>query len=61
MVVNYYAVSLSFKFYEDPCTNARARVINTHVHVLSQVRAFMTRARAFVHEMKFEKFEKLTR
>ena len=27
-VVNYYLGSLSFKFYEDPCTNARARVIN---------------------------------
>ena len=28
MVVNYYVVSLSFKFHEDPCTIACARVIN---------------------------------
>ena len=28
MVVNYYLVSLSFKCYEDPCTNACAWVIN---------------------------------
>ena len=35
VVVNYYLVSLSFKFYEDPCTNALARVVNVHVHVLS--------------------------
>ena len=27
-VVNYYLVSLSFKFYEDPCINARAIVVN---------------------------------
>ena len=26
--VNYYHVSLSFKFHEDPCTNAYARVAN---------------------------------
>ena len=28
VVVNYYLVSLSFKFHEDPCTIACARVIN---------------------------------
>ena len=28
MVVNYYLVNLSFKFHEDPCINARARVVN---------------------------------
>ena len=47
--VNYYLVTLNFKFHEDPCTNARAPVINARVHVLSRVRAFTTRARAFMH------------
>ena len=28
MVVKYYLESLSFKFHEDPCTNARTKVIN---------------------------------
>ena len=28
MVVKYYLENLSFKFHEDPCTNARARVVN---------------------------------
>ena len=50
VVVNYYLVSLSFKFHKDSCINAHARVVNARVHVLSQVRAFMTRARAFMHE-----------
>ena len=49
VVVNYYLVTLSFKFYEDPCINARARVVNARVHVISRVRAFMTRALAFMH------------
>ena len=37
LVVNYYLVSFSFKFHEDPCTNASARVVNAHVQVLSRV------------------------
>ena len=28
VVVNYYLVSLSFQFHEDPNSNARARVVN---------------------------------
>ena len=28
MVVKYYLENLTFKFHEDPCTNARARVVN---------------------------------
>ena len=28
MVANYYLVSLSYKFHEDPFTNVRARVVN---------------------------------
>ena len=27
VVVNYYLVSLSFKFHEDPDSNARARIV----------------------------------
>ena len=32
VVVNYYLLSLSFKFHGDPCTNARARVIHARTH-----------------------------
>ena len=46
MVVNYYLVNLSFKFHEDPCINARARVINVRARDLSRARAFTTRVRA---------------
>ena len=28
MLINYYLVSLSFKFHEDPCSNMRAQVEN---------------------------------
>ena len=28
VVVNYYLVSLSLKFHDDPCINAPARVVN---------------------------------
>ena len=48
-VVNYYLVSLSFKFHEDSAINARARVINAHAHVLSRVRTLTTRVRAFLN------------
>ena len=46
MVVNYYLVNFSFKFHEDSCTNAHARVVNASAHVLLRVRAFTTRSRA---------------
>ena len=49
VVVNYYLVSKSLKFYEDPCINVHIRVVNARAHVLSRVRAFTARARAFVH------------
>ena len=48
MAVNYYLVSLYLEFHEGPCINARARVVNARVHVLSRVRAFTPPARAFV-------------
>ena len=49
MVVKYYLENLSVKFHEDWCINARARVVSTRTHVLSRVRAFTTRAQAFIH------------
>ena len=33
VVVNFYLVSFSFKFHEDPCTNARALVVNACTRV----------------------------
>ena len=49
VVVNYYLVSLSLKFHDDPCINAPARVVNVRAHDLLQVRAFTTCARPFMH------------
>ena len=46
MVVNYYLVSLNIKFLEDPCINARTRVVNARAHVLLGVCAFTTHSRA---------------
>ena len=39
VVVNYYLVSLSFKFHEDLDTNARARVVNARTRDKTRVRA----------------------
>ena len=50
VVVNYYLVTLSLKFHEDLCINARTPVVNARAHVLSRLRAFTTRARAFMHK-----------
>ena len=49
VVVDYYVVSLSFKFHADRCINGRARVVKARAHVLLRLRMFMTRAHAFVH------------
>ena len=49
MVVNYYLVSLCNKFHEDPCKNARARVINARTCDKTCTCAFTTRACAFMH------------
>ena len=46
---NYYPMCLSVKFHEDPCINTRVWVMNSHVHILSQLCAFTTLARAFMH------------
>ena len=49
VVVNYYLLSLSFEFHDDPCINARAKVINVRAHDLSRVRAFSPLMRASMH------------
>ena len=33
VVVNYYLVSLGFKFYEDPCINEHIRVVNAQARL----------------------------
>ena len=48
VVVNNYLVSLSFKFHEDQCTYARARVVNVGTRDKTCARAFTTRGRAFM-------------
>ena len=60
VVVNYYLVSLCFKFREDPCISARARVVNARAHVLSRVRACSTFAHAFFHGSPWNLRLKLT-
>ena len=49
MVVNYYLLTLSVEFHEDPWINARARVVNMHTPILSRVWVFTTCERVFVH------------
>ena len=44
-----HSLSLSIKFDEIPCINARARVGNVSAYVLSRVRALRNHARAFIH------------
>ena len=39
VVLNYYLVSLSFKFHEDLCINARTRVVKARTYVFSTIRA----------------------
>ena len=49
MVVKYYLDSLSFKFHEDPCTNARAGGVNARTRDKTCARAFTTGVRTFMH------------
>ena len=49
VVVNYYLVSLTFEFHDDPCINARAKVITVRAQDLSRVRAFTPLTRAFMN------------
>ena len=41
VVVNFYHVSLNFKFNEDPWINAHTQVVNVCGHVLSRVRVYV--------------------
>ena len=61
MVVNYYLESLTLKFHGYLSTNARARVVNARVHVISRVHAFTTRALAFMHGSSWNIKLKFTR
>ena len=61
VVVNYYLVSLSFKFHKNPCTNARAHVVNARTRDKTCARAFTARARAFMHESSWNLKLKLPR
>ena len=61
VVVNYYLVSLSFKFHKDSCINVHAPVVNARARVLSRVCAFTTRARAFMHTSEWNLIHMLTR
>ena len=49
VVVNYYLVSLSFKFHKNPCTNARAQVVNARTRDKTCMRAFTARACVCLH------------
>ena len=49
VVVNHYLVTLSFKFHEDPCTNARAQVVNACTRDKMCASAFTTHVRSIVH------------
>ena len=49
VVVNYYLVSLSFKFHDDPCINARVRGVNMRTCDKSCTGTFITFARLFMH------------
>ena len=49
VVVNFYLVSLSLKFHEDPFVNARARGGNARIRDITCAHAFLTRAHAFMH------------
>jgi len=40
VVVNYYLVSLGFKFYEDPCINEHIRVVNAHARFIASARVY---------------------
>ena len=61
VVVNFYLVSLSFKFHEDPFVNARARGGNARIRDITCAHAFLTRARAFMHGSLWNFKLKLTR
>ena len=61
VVVNYYLVSLSFKFPEDMCINACAVVINARIRDITRSRAFTTRGHVSIHRSLGNLKFKLTR
>ena len=48
-VINYYLVSISCTFHEDPCTNARAQVLNRCTRDKTCAQAFTARSGAIMH------------
>ena len=55
------SLSLSIKFHENPCLNAVAPVVNMRAYVLSLVRRFTPRTRAFLHGSSWNLILKLRR
>ena len=55
VVVNYYLVNLSLKLYDDPCTYARARVINARTRDKTRVRVY--NSYVLIYARIFIKFE----
>ena len=49
-LVNYYLVSLTFKFHKNRCTNARAQVVNVRTRDKTCACAFTAREGIFMHE-----------
>ena len=57
MGVNYYLVSLCFKFQKDSCINARARAVNARERFIASVRVYDLCARIYAQiSMKFETY-----
>ena len=49
VVVNHYLGTLSFKFHEDLCTNACAKVVNARTRDKTCACAFTTHVGSFLH------------
>ena len=59
VVVKYYLVSLSFKFHEDPCRNARAWVVNARTRDKTCACMFTTCAHACLQLVRSHLFTDL--
>ena len=57
MVVNYYLVSLSSKFHEDPDSNTRARVVNARTRDKKCARTRVYNSFVRIYARIFTKFE----
>ena len=49
VIINYYLMSLSFKFHDDPCINKGVRVVNARTRDKSCMHTFTTSVHAFMH------------